>query len=72
MAGVTHRVGEVFEVLDRIPGSHVRNQQEPESENASGDSGSSGPLVGATPESQTTVQGSIPGPALDTILVHLS
>ena len=65
MAGVTHRVGEVFEILDRIPGSHDRNQQQPETdpdpESSSRDSGSSGPLVGTTAdERQTAVQGSIP------------
>jgi len=54
MAGVTHRVGEVFEILDRIPGSHDRDEQRPFPENGSGDSGSPGPLVAAVPESQTT------------------
>ncbi len=32
MAGVTHRVGEAFEVLDKLPENHDQNRPQPEPE----------------------------------------
>jgi hypothetical protein len=51
MAGVTHRVSEIFELLDRLPESHDRNCED---ETGFEDSESSRPLV---PETKSVVQG---------------
>ena len=51
MAGVTHRVSEIFELLDRLPESHDRNCED---ETGFEDSESSRPLV---PETKSIVQG---------------
>ena len=58
MAGVTHRVAEVFEILEKIPERHDRNTPEPmcEARIGSQDVEASRPLV--HPENGSIVQGS--------------